>query len=82
MFHRAKSLKFKRGAIMELVYMDGEKRKYDMSSLFNKYPEMAALRDRKLFKSGKLDPGGYGVIWNDNLDISCEEIYENGENIG
>ena len=81
MFHRAKSLKFKRGAIIELTYLNGEKRRYDMSSLFKKYPEMEVLKDRRFFKSGELDPGGYGVIWSDDLDISCEEIYENGQKI-
>ena len=22
--------------------------------------------------------GGYGIIWNDDLDLSCDELWENG----
>ena len=28
-----------------------------------------------------VDVGGYGVIWDDNLDISCNELWENGNSI-
>ncbi len=23
--------------------------------------------------------GGYGIIWNDDLDLSCDELFENGK---
>ena len=78
MFHRAKSIKYKRGTIIEVLFMDGEKRRYDMALLFEKYPYMKALQDRRFFKTGKPDAGGYGIVWNDDVDISCEEIYYNG----
>ena len=29
----------------------------------------------------QVDQGGYGIIWNDDLDLSCDEIYENGKTI-
>ena len=25
--------------------------------------------------------GGYGIVWNDDLDLSCDELWENGEAI-
>ena len=25
--------------------------------------------------------GGYGIIWNDELDLSCDELFANGETI-
>ena len=25
------------------------------------------------------DVGGYGIVWNDELDLSCDELYENGK---
>ncbi|WP_199647569.1 DUF2442 domain-containing protein [Peptoclostridium sp. AF21-18] len=27
----------------------------------------------------KIDTGGYGIIWNDDIDLSCNELYENGK---
>ena len=29
----------------------------------------------------EVDTGGYGIIWNDDLDLSCDELFENGETI-
>jgi hypothetical protein len=34
------------------------------------------LKDKELFKSGKLEK--YGIIWTDELDLDGEEIYQNG----
>ena len=48
-----------------------------MASLFGKYPQLQALNDRELFLSGKL-MGSYGIMWNDDLDIETETIYEDG----
>lgn len=36
----------------------------------------APLKDNyTLFETVKVDVGGYGIIWNDELDISCDELY-------
>ncbi len=45
------------------------------------HPQLEALKDRTLFQSGKL-VGGYGIIWNDDLDIEAETIYEDGNLVG
>ena len=46
-----------------------------MATLFDKYPQLRALADLKLFLSGHL-AGFYGIIWNDDLDIETKTIYE------
>ena len=38
------------------------------------------MKDRTLFTSGKL-LGPYGIVWNDDLDIEAETIYEDGETV-
>ena len=78
MFHKAIELNLKEGTSLELTFQTGEIKSYDMSVLFNKYPQLKALQDRKLFLSGKL-VGSYGIIWNDELDIEVETIYEDGQ---
>ena len=79
MQHIAVKLRFRRGATIELTYSDGEKRRYDMSQLFDAYPQMWDLTNRRFFKSGILDPFGYWVIWDGDIDISSDEVYNNGE---
>ena len=28
-----------------------------------------------------VDAGGYGIVWSDELDLSCDELWENGESV-
>ena len=76
MFHKAVSLSFLPGTELEVLFSDGKARRFDMSVLFSRYPQLEALRDRSLFLSGRLNT--YGIIWNDDLDIDAETIYEEG----
>ena len=34
-----------------------------------------------LFEQVKVDLGGYGVTWNDEIDLSCNQLWENGYEI-
>jgi len=34
-----------------------------------------------LYYSASVDVDGYGVIWNDDIDIACDELYYNGVTI-
>ena len=80
MFHKAVSLRFLDGTSLEAVFQDGVTKQYDVSQLFGKYPQLRALEDRNLFLSGKL-MGPYGIIWNDDLDLETETIYEDGTTV-
>ncbi len=80
MFHKAIDLKLLDGTALELSFQDGSVKRYDMSALFPKYPQLKALEDRELFLSAKL-MGSYGIMWNDELDIEAETIYEDGETV-
>lgn len=77
MFHKAIKLEFKEKTVFEVTFSTGEVKSYDISLLFEKYPQLEALKHRKLFVSGKL-MGAYGIIWNDELDIEAETVYEDG----
>ena len=80
MFHKAIDLKLLEGTAMEVTFQDGVVKRYDMSALFSKYPQLKALQDRSLFLSAKM-VGAYGIVWNDDLDIETETIYEDGETV-
>ena len=77
MFHKAIELKLLEGTALEVTFQDGIVKHYDMSVLFSKYPQLKQLEDRKLFLSGRM-MGAYGIVWNDDLDIETETIYEDG----
>ena len=63
-----------------VVFMNDEKRIYDVSALFNKWEAFKNLINvQGLFEQVHVDAGGYGISWNDELDLSCNELYLNGE---
>ena len=83
MHYFARKLRFLEDVTLELTFQDGKIIRYDMSKMFSKYPQLEELRkDRSLFTNGHLDPGGYSVIWNDDLDFDASSIYEDGEFVG
>ena len=80
MIHRGIKVEFLKGTKLKMTFQDGKVKIYDMARLFERYPETKALKNRKLFKSGKLN--AYGVIWNDELDIDSDTVYECGKDAG
>lgn len=34
--------------------------------------------DKELFNKVIVDSGGYGISWNEEIDLAAEEIWENG----
>ena len=66
--------------ILEIVFENGTKKIYDVASLFEQYPSFLELKNNyELFKQVNVDVGGYGISWNDDIDISCNELWDNGQ---
>lgn len=77
---KAVKLVLKEGTTFDLYFNDGLVKRYDILSLSDKFPQLNALKDRYLFKKGFL-MGWSGVVWNDELDVDCETVYEEGEDV-
>ena len=77
-----KSIKLvlKEGTTFDLYFIDGTVKRYDILSLADKFPQLNALKDRELFLRGKL-LGWSGVYWNEDLDIECDTVYEEGVDV-
>ena len=73
-------LVLKEGTTFDLYFLDGVVKRYNILSLAKKFPQLTALKDRKLFEQGKLLGWG-GVVWNDELDVSSETVYKYGKNV-
>jgi hypothetical protein len=67
------------GYQLHATFVSGESRLYDASQLTKISPVFEDLYAiRGLFQQVRLDCGGLGVVWNENLDLSSESIWANG----
>lgn len=79
MFRKITSLATLPDYVLLVGFSSGEFKQFDLKSLMNKYPPFAAIKNvNGLYEQAKIDAGGYGIVWNDDLDISAEGIYEKG----
>lgn len=67
--------------VIHATFADGEVVSFDIKTLFDKYPVFRDLEDKSLFDSIQIDGMGYGISWNDKIDLSSEGIYKHGEHI-
>lgn len=79
MFHKVKNVfplsEFK----LSVQFSEGATKIYDVKPLFDKIPAFNELKnDPEEFSCVTVDVGGYGIIWNDDFDLSCDELWENG----
>lgn len=79
MFYKVNEVKPLPDYALLVVFANGERKIYDVQPLFNKWEAFKSLDTTKgLFEQVKVDAGGYGISWNDDIDLSCNELYENG----
>ena len=78
MFHKIVDVKLKDNVILIVKFDDGIEKEYDMKIMMNKFEIFKELNNKSLFKNVKVDVGGYGISWNENIDLSSEEIWNNG----
>ena len=60
-----------------IEFTNREVRKYDIRPLLQ-IPMFAPLRQPAFFRSFKVEPGGYAITWNEEIDISEYEFWKNG----
>ena len=64
---------------LSVQFCEGVTKIYDMNQLFEKLPVFNYFKDKvEEFYAVNVDMGGYGIVWNDDLDLSCDELWENG----
>ena len=60
-----------------LIFENGEIKIYALTERL-KSPAFAPLQDEALFNTARIANGGYGVIWNDEIDLSEYELWVKG----
>lgn len=82
MFHKVKAITPLQDWRLCVQFAEGVSKIYDIKPLFDEWPQFKELKDSSvLFYDVEVDAGGYGIIWNDELDLSCDELFENGETV-
>lgn len=82
MFHKVKAVNVITDYRLSVQFAEGVTKIYDLKPLFDKWPVFNELKNnQELLYGVEVDAGGYGIIWNDDIDISCDELYENGETV-
>ncbi len=60
-----------------VIFDNGTIKIYSMKNKLNN-KAFASLTDIDLFRKVHVDSGGYGIIWNDEIDLSEYELWKNG----
>ena len=79
MFHHVKEVMPIDDYVLFVRFADGMEKRYDVKPLFK---EIAAFKPlvyvEGLFEQVKVDAGDFGISWNDEIDLSCDELFDNG----
>ena len=79
MFHKITSLATLPDFVLLVGFSDGEFRQFDLKPYIEQYPPFRSLAEiNGLYEQAKIDAGGFGIVWNDELDVSAEGVYERG----
>lgn len=79
MFNKITSLQTQKDYILVVGFADNTVKAFDLKPYINKYePFKQLLNQPGLYESAKIDIGGYGIVWNDDLDVSSDGVYEKG----
>ncbi|MGN0476535.1 MAG: DUF2442 domain-containing protein [Ruminococcus sp.] len=78
MFHKIKNVSPLPEFKLSIQFSEGVTKIYDVKPLFQKIPAFKSLESNKDFSGVYVDVGGYGIVWNEELDLSCDELWDNG----
>lgn len=65
------------GKRLLVAFVNGVQKVYDCQRILN-LDRFRLLKYQAFFKAVTVDPGGYGVSWDDEMDLSEYELWNNG----
>lgn len=63
-----------------VTFVGGVQKIYDCRNILN-LERFQLLKQDAFFKAVTVDPGGYGISWNDEMDLSEYELWHNGTEV-
>lgn len=77
--HKVDKVNVKENFIIEVSFLGGEVKEYDVKQLFATFPQFCIFTEKpQLFQGVSVDVGGYGISWNDELDLDADTLWEDG----
>ncbi len=74
MFRKVKSISPLADYRLSVQFSEGVTKLYDLKPLFERIPALSYLKEKtEEFACVTVDVGGYGIIWNDELDLSSDD---------
>ena len=79
MFHKLQGVFPMEDFVLGCKFLNGAIKLYDIKPLIREISAFAYFTEHpEAFKQVSISPGGYDIIWNDELDLSAEEVWVNG----
>jgi hypothetical protein len=79
-FPKIKSVNVISSYTLEIVFDNNVKKIYDCTTLLED-ENFKPLLDKSLFKNVQVDNFGYGILWNNQIDLSESELWLNGQTV-
>lgn len=78
-YPKVRSVRAGRDKTLWVKFDNGVAKLYDCKPLLRSEP-FRILQNDAIFRAAHADANGYGVIWNDDIDLAESEIWLNGKN--
>lgn len=78
--HKIAEVKTQDDLTLWVRFVTGETKIYDVKPLIKRHRAFEPLElDEDLFNKVYVAGGGYGLIWNEKIDLSSDELWHNGK---
>lgn len=79
MFYKVKKVAPLPNLRLRIQFENDTIQEYDVNPLLSKWPVFRSLElIPGLFDCVRVDASGYGIVWNDDIDLSCNELWGHG----
>jgi len=75
---RIKDVKPLKNMMLAVTFKNGVIKEYDVKPLVKSYEIFKCLENESIFNLVRVDAGGFGIAWTDDIDLSEYEIWQNG----
>ena len=77
--HRIEEVKLQDDLLLWVRFASGEIKLYDVKPLLTEIEAFSVLQSNsQLLYNVHVALGGYGVLWNEDIDLSSDELWRNG----
>ena len=79
-YPKIRSVEPRQGKALLVTFDNGVKKEYDCRPLLQS-EAFRPLQDDAIFRCAHADPHGYGVVWNEEIDLAESEIWLHGRSV-